>query len=204
MKAQTQNNLFSLRVLDFPKIISWGDLTAIIQATPKLLNEMILIGDVDFELGNQAHKAISSDGRVRHDETIRCLKKIANDPKCDLILFHRIGRDAAVEISGLASPGGAANPKAEAAKGCFIATAACGSAYDPEVRILRDYRDSVMAGRIGGRAVTSFYQLVSPPIADYISDRPWARRIVRTALIRPLARWADRKRSTTPPDPNKK
>jgi hypothetical protein len=83
----------------------------------------------------------------------------------------------------------------KAKSGCFIATAACGSAYHPEVQILRDYRDSVMARHAAGRAVTSVYQLISPPIADCIGDRPWARRIVRATLIRPLARWADRRRT---------
>lgn len=102
MKAKTQLNLFSLRVLDFPQIISWGDLTAALHAKPKLLDEVILIGDVDFEQGNKTLAAISSDGKVRHDETVRCIRKIAkDDPKCDLTLFHRTGWNAAVDIHTL-------------------------------------------------------------------------------------------------------
>jgi len=77
--------------------------------------------------------------------------------------------------------------------GCFIATAACGSAFHPEVQMLRAYRDRVLVRRSWGRRAIHIYQRLSPPIADCIQGQSWARRLVRGILVRPLARWASAK-----------
>lgn len=68
---------------------------------------------------------------------------------------------------------------------CFIATAAFGSRFEPEVMALRRFRDRFLLKTPTGRAFTAWYYRVSPPIADYIRGRDGLRAAVR-ALLMPL------------------
>jgi len=97
-------------------------------------------------------------------------------------------------VNSASEKSGTPNLKQGGKSGCFIATAACGSAFHPEVQMLRAYRDRVLLKRSWGRVAIRLYQRLSPPIADGIRERPWARRLVRAVLIRPLAHWADRRK----------
>ena len=67
---------------------------------------------------------------------------------------------------------------------CFIATAAYGSYLEPEVRVLRQFRDNyLLSGKIpGGQAFVRYYYTYSPPFAAYIAEREWLRTMVRGAL----------------------
>ena len=69
--------------------------------------------------------------------------------------------------------------------GCFIATAAYGSALDPHVDSLRRFRDRYLVTNAWGRSLVAFYYRHSPPLADYIAQRPWARAIAR-GMLAPL------------------
>jgi hypothetical protein len=73
-------------------------------------------------------------------------------------------------------------------KGCFIATAVCGSSEAWEVNALRTFRDrTLLPSKIGRWAVGGYYA-VSPALARWIEPRHALRCILRTLLIRPLAR----------------
>jgi uncharacterized repeat protein (TIGR01451 family) len=66
--------------------------------------------------------------------------------------------------------------------GCFIATAAYGSALEPHVRALREFRDRYLQRSAPGRAFIRFYYRRSPPIADYIARHESLRFGVRVLL----------------------
>lgn len=66
---------------------------------------------------------------------------------------------------------------------CFIATAAWGSPFAPEVAELRRFRDERLLTNAVGRAFVAAYVDISPPIADAIADRPLLRAAVRATLV---------------------
>ena len=66
--------------------------------------------------------------------------------------------------------------------GCFIATAAFGTYLEPQVEILKDFRDQYLLTNKPGQVFVQKYYQYSPPIADFISRHEFLRVIVRTAL----------------------
>ncbi len=69
--------------------------------------------------------------------------------------------------------------------GCFIATAAYGTPYAEEVLTLKHFRDEHLMRNKAGRMLVSWYYRLSPPVANYIRNRPWACSTVR-ALLKPV------------------
>ena len=68
-------------------------------------------------------------------------------------------------------------------EGCFIATAAYGSNMDRHVTILTKFRDKHLLTNSIGRNIIDAYYKFSPTFAKYLHKHPFARAIVRYALI---------------------
>lgn len=63
--------------------------------------------------------------------------------------------------------------------GCFIATAVFQDESCFELETLRCYRDQVLLMSPKGRVFVRWYYRTSPPIAQWIGARPWARNSLR-------------------------
>jgi hypothetical protein len=70
---------------------------------------------------------------------------------------------------------------------CFIATAAYGSPMAEEIQILREFRDEYLLTNAVGRALVGVYYRVSPPMAEFITEHPSLKPIVRAGLAPALA-----------------
>jgi FG-GAP-like repeat/Bacterial Ig-like domain (group 2) len=66
---------------------------------------------------------------------------------------------------------------------CFIATASFGTEMAHKISVLQEFRDTYLLRSDLGRAFVQTYYTYSPPIADYIAQRPWLRAVVRTLLL---------------------
>ena len=70
---------------------------------------------------------------------------------------------------------------------CFIATAAYGTPMAKEVEILREFRDEYLLTNPAGQALVDVYYKVSPPIAEFITEHPSLKPIVRAGLLPAVA-----------------
>ena len=66
---------------------------------------------------------------------------------------------------------------------CFIATAAYGSPMEPQVEILRKFRDHFLFDNTVGKSFVNLYNTYSPPIADFIAKHDNVRAMVRLNLL---------------------
>jgi len=66
--------------------------------------------------------------------------------------------------------------------GCFIATAAFGTPVAYEVNELRFFRDTWLVKRKFGRLFIKTYYALSPNLANFISDKPFLKKITRYGL----------------------
>lgn len=70
--------------------------------------------------------------------------------------------------------------------GCFIATAAYGSASASQVCFLRSFRESYLRPTLGGRCFIKLYELLSPPLANLIERHELLRAATRRYILSPL------------------
>ena len=70
---------------------------------------------------------------------------------------------------------------------CFIATAAYGTPMAEEIGILRKFRDEYLVTNPIGAALVELYYRTSPPIAQFITEHPSLKPIVRAGLLPAIA-----------------
>ena len=70
---------------------------------------------------------------------------------------------------------------------CFIATAAYGAPMAEDIQVLRDFRDEYLLTNPLGQALVGIYYRVSPPMAEFITEHPSLKPIVRAGLLPALA-----------------
>ena len=73
--------------------------------------------------------------------------------------------------------------------GCFIATAAYGTPFAEEINSLRYWRDEALLTNPPGTLFVKTYYTLSPPVADFIRDKPTLRKITRF-LLAPVVKLA--------------
>jgi hypothetical protein len=105
-----------------------------------------------------------------------------NDGLRDLVIGSNDGE--VFLIQGAAGPASGGSGGA-AAGTCFIATAAYGSAMEPQVVRLRAFRDRYLVTHLPGQAFVRWYERISPPLAARIRQSPPLRALVQ-GLLWPL------------------
>ena len=105
---------------------------------------------------------------------------LVGQPVDELVGYGRVNADAA--LAALEVLGAGSSSSEAGGGGCFIATAAWGSAFHPQVATLRRFRDEHLLTHAPGRAFTALYYRLSPPVARFLAPRPLLRAAVRAGL----------------------
>jgi len=66
---------------------------------------------------------------------------------------------------------------------CFIATAAYGTPMAKEIEVLCEFRDEYLLTNPVGEALVELYYKVSPPMAEFITEHPALKPVVRVGLV---------------------
>ena len=74
---------------------------------------------------------------------------------------------------------------------CFIATAAYGTPAAEEINVLRRFRDDFLVHNAPGKAFVVCYYVLSPPVADFISEHELLRTMVREGFVEPAVKMAE-------------
>jgi len=82
---------------------------------------------------------------------------------------------------------------------CFIATAAYSTPMAEEIGVLRAFRDEYLLTNPVGEALVNLYYTVSPPIAEFITEHPSLKPVVRAGLV-PVVAMSAVAVNTTPAD----
>jgi hypothetical protein len=70
---------------------------------------------------------------------------------------------------------------------CCAATAAYGTPVAEEIEILREFRGEYLLTNPVGKGLVEFYYSVSPPIAEFITEHPSLKPVVRAGLLPAVA-----------------
>ena len=133
------------------------------------------------QLTNNKSKDIFSTWSVSGNKILFVTNRDGNDDVYSIDMDGKnpinISNNSAKEVLPAVSP-----IYGEGEGACFIATASYGSYLASEVMVLRDFRDDYLLTNDMGSAFVEFYYATSPPIANYIAERPILRGVTRICL----------------------
>ncbi|MCK5294647.1 MAG: hypothetical protein KAJ49_08350, partial [Arcobacteraceae bacterium] len=124
-----------------------------------------------LNLGQYIDNIFSADGRTVNYTSIE-----NNTTRLKIYFFEDTFSDG--ESDSILSGVKGNTPK----EGCFIATAAYGSYFEKDVKVLRDFRDNILLTNIIGEEFVSLYYKYSPSIATTIAQNEFLKTIIRTLL----------------------
>jgi len=154
---------------DVTTIITWGSaesVAAIVDDSGYLLAEGIHYTVIPITPGVSANLTILSS-------TYLATKLRNFGEKLVLTIGFDVGREATLTIT--------------VPEVCFIATAAYGTPMAGEIQILREFRDGYLLTNPLGQALVDVYYGVSPPVAEFITEHPSLKPVVRAGLLPAVA-----------------
>ncbi len=137
--------------------------------------------------GNQFTNGISTPNAVATDTLNNVEMVIVNNPAKGKWLLEVIGHVRVYAQNG--GQGYALAATATMRSKCFVGSAVYGDGGDPDVQLIREWRDRVLArGGFRGAAMTGLqvvYDLVGPPLAGVIRRHPGLTAFLRERVFRP-------------------
>jgi len=154
---------------DVTTTITWGSATSVVS----------IVDDSAYLLAEGMHYTVTaitpgvSANLTILSSTYLSGKLRSFGEKLVLTIGFDVGRDATLTIT--------------VPEVCFIATAAYGTPMAEEIQILREFRDEYLVTNPLGQALVDVYYRVSPPIAEFITEHPGLKPIVRAGLLPAVA-----------------
>jgi hypothetical protein len=153
---------------DVSTVITWGSAEHVVS----------IVDDDEYLLEEGIHYTVTPTTSGSANLTIFSSTYLADKlgsfgEKLVLTISFDVGRDATLTIT--------------VPEVCFIATAAYGTPMAEEIQILRDFRDEYLLTNPLGQALVGNYYRVSPPIAEFITEHPSLKPIVRAGLLPAVA-----------------
>lgn len=160
------------------------------------LINLVWTNNSSSELGNKIERKVGPDGLYSEIATVSANVNRYSDPGLSkgTMYYYRVRSyntagsspysnetstltfESGEDNSTTSSSGGSGSPN------CFIATAAFGSYLDPNVKVLRKFRDDYLLTNALGKTFVNLYYELSPPLANYISEHETFRTMTRWTL----------------------
>jgi hypothetical protein len=154
---------------DVTTVITWGSATSVVS----------IVDDDAYLLDAGMHYTVTpmtpgvSANLTILSSTYLSGKLRSFGQKLVLTIGFDVGRDATLTIT--------------VPQVCFIATAAYGTPMAEEIQILREFRDEYLLTNRLGQALVDVYYRVSPPIAEFMTEHPSLKPVVRAGLLPAVA-----------------
>jgi hypothetical protein len=154
---------------DVTTIITWGSTTSVVS----------ILDDGGYLLAEGMHYTVTSiTPGVSANLTILSSTYLTSKlrsfgEKLVLTIGFNVGRDATLTIT--------------VPEVCFIATAAYGTPMAEQIQILREFRDEYLLTNRLGQALVGVYYRTSPPVAEFITEHPSLKPVVRAGLLPAVA-----------------
>lgn len=181
-----------------------GDKEVLLSSTLTKINLELAMGGAVVPLYDKALELVGSgtkmEATIRHKYGVYLRANFSDKGRLDKDIKQKAVEnfERAIELYGANTPEGIksatelekvkAMQSATGGGGCFIASAAYGSSFTPEVIVFRRFRDEVLLTSKLGTIFVEFYYLTSPPLARLISKAKFLQAATRWLLLGPVLR----------------